>query len=238
TTCLSPAVNTGDDDAITELNDLTGKERIQGSQIDLGAYESIPCESVEMETLELDLCSDPLFVDFEELEGAIAYIAEITVEARNGEVIRRRILPPPFTAKVKIPRRLIGTTAELRLAAIFMDEVNSEERINDFSEPISITIECSDDIEGRSAFMAENSVITLSPNPVQEVVNLTFVSEVSENVEIQVVTVSGKVLKSQTMRSVAGENQFNMKVEELPSGMYFIHILTEKKAEILQLIKE
>ena len=95
-------------------------------------------------------------------------------------------------------------------------------------------------------FAAQNTVPTLSineqlaekfnlyPNPATNVVNITN----AENMQVQQVTIYDSSGKQLSTRSFNNETQIQLNVENLPSGIYMLHLQTNEGTAVKKLVKK
>jgi len=110
---------------------------VYGQLLKLSKY-AIP----NINTLIFNTCTRPYFATFDAVPDAIGYQVQITVLARNGEVITRRIDDNEISGNFNIPRRLLGTDVKIQIAAIFLDDETGEEIVGEFSETGTFTLGC------------------------------------------------------------------------------------------------
>jgi hypothetical protein len=70
----------------------------------------------------------------------------------------------------------------------------------------------------------ENGDIVLFPNPTSSLLNVTINSKVSNNAVVNVLDLSGKVLKTKQLSVNEGRNTLQEDVSGLPSGIYFVQV--------------
>jgi hypothetical protein len=74
----------------------------------------------------------------------------------------------------------------------------------------------------------EDTQVTLFPNPTTEVVNLDLnLNEVSEVVNVQIIDIQGRILKSESFNNIKDE-VITLNVSNLAKGNYFIHVQTDE----------
>jgi hypothetical protein len=78
------------------------------------------------------------------------------------------------------------------------------------------------------------SAITLSPNPVADLTNLSFVLDHSADVSLSLVSLSGQVVLQQSAALNAGPNKLVMDLQQLPVGMYFAHLKADDFAHTVR----
>ena len=64
--------------------------------------------------------------------------------------------------------------------------------------------------------------MNIYPNPVKENLTLNFTSDKNLNYELEIITISGQVIKSQQINSEIGNNSIRVNVESLRQGVYFV----------------
>lgn len=75
------------------------------------------------------------------------------------------------------------------------------------------------------------------PNPANEMVtvNLTLVN--SENTVINVLDITGKVIKTINVGNVNGDQNVNISVDDLTTGVYFIELVTPEGKQVKKIVK-
>ena len=68
--------------------------------------------------------------------------------------------------------------------------------------------------------LQDNTSLALFPNPVDDELTVRIQSDISEMVTIQIIDMHGKIVYRETGRTVNGPNQFNIKLSDLPGGLY------------------
>ncbi|GIV28537.1 MAG: hypothetical protein KatS3mg027_2351 [Bacteroidia bacterium] len=59
------------------------------------------------------------------------------------------------------------------------------------------------------------------PNPAKDKLNFTFNSQTSEIIQLQILDLTGKLVKFSSIESKAGSNSFSLDISELENGIYF-----------------
>lgn len=73
----------------------------------------------------------------------------------------------------------------------------------------------------------KSHLLTINPNPATSILNLNLNLNTPENVQIDLMDATGKVVKNLSSSSLpAGENQLAMPVGSLPKGIYFVSVQT------------
>ncbi len=81
----------------------------------------------------------------------------------------------------------------------------------------------------------DDSQITLMPNPASETVNILLdLEEASETVQIHLFDIMGRAVQSEVHNNVQ-DQLFTMDVSNLPTGTYFISVITEEGRKALKL---
>ncbi len=70
----------------------------------------------------------------------------------------------------------------------------------------------------------ENGDVALFPNPTSTVLNVVINSKASSNAVVNVLDLTGKVLKTKPVTVNEGKNSLQEDVSELPSGIYFVQV--------------
>jgi len=199
----------------------------------------IPTPTIpDINTLILNTCTRPYSASFDPVTDAIGYQVQITVLARNGEIITRRIDDNEISGNFNIPRRLLGTDVEIQIAAIFLDDDTGEEVVGEFSETGTFTLGCDEAwnlvLESRKTTRKN---IQLSPNPVQNLLQIQLQSEISSSTDLKILSLDGKILLEQQQQLFEGQNNLNINVTQLAAGTYFLQILTETGVEQVKFVK-
>ena len=80
--------------------------------------------------------------------------------------------------------------------------------------------------------------ISLFPNPANEVLNLTINAKNSENVDLTIADVTGKIVKTESYNLAKSFNDFQVDVKDLSKGMYSISFKTPSGIENRKFIVE
>ena len=86
---------------------------------------------------------------------------------------------------------------------------------------------------GINELTAQPVSIVIYPNPATD--NLTI--ETSQQADIEILNIEGQLIKSVSRQTASG-NKTNVNVSDLPCGVYFIEVKTEKGVAIKKFIKE
>jgi hypothetical protein len=78
-----------------------------------------------------------------------------------------------------------------------------------------------------------SEAITLAPNPVKDVVHINNLDPSATSV-ISVINASGNTM----LRTTARNKNYSLDIKSLPVGVYYLHIITNKKITDIKFIKE
>jgi len=86
---------------------------------------------------------------------------------------------------------------------------------------------CSTDLEELSEDLSD---VTLYPNPVSNAFVLEFFAIKSEDLDVEIIDHTGRVIRNYQMQMIPGRNQFSFnQLESLSSGLYYLRMRTSKK---------
>lgn len=90
------------------------------------------------------------------------------------------------------------------------------------------------------AEISKNNALSahVAPNPFVSNANIEFTAVKSGDVKISVFNLLGKVVKTETVRATAGENQYTLRGNTLPSGVYLMEVFDGKNKITQRLIKQ
>ena len=78
--------------------------------------------------------------------------------------------------------------------------------------------------------------IMLFPNPVNDRLNLTFTANHEASVRIQILNISGHVIKTESFIPLKGRNEHWIDLDQLGNGMYLIRITNEGYGSVRKFI--
>jgi hypothetical protein len=81
------------------------------------------------------------------------------------------------------------------------------------------------------------STLEMFPNPVQNQISLKINNSLTGPMEVRIMGGSGTVYKSYKFSKNQAFSQFNLPVDELPSGTYFVNIKMKGWSELRKMIK-
>jgi len=79
------------------------------------------------------------------------------------------------------------------------------------------------------------SNVAVYPNPAKDNINLSFVNENAENASYQMVNVIGQTIRTQNIPSVKGETLYNVNLNGIESGIYFIKLSVGNKTSVTKI---
>lgn len=83
----------------------------------------------------------------------------------------------------------------------------------------------------------ESGNIILFPNPAMDQLKVSFQSDGTRNLEIDIIDMQGKVLEQQTISSQNGMNLVAINIAELPQGLYLCRLQNGNKLETIKFLK-
>ena len=104
------------------------------------------------------------------------------------------------------------------------------------------------DLDGRFSYsnvisvklnrQSNNRVITIAPNPFTSRLTIQIQSASNQNIRLQLLDMSGKLLKENRLPVLSGTNQLYLQAGDLPSGMYLLKLLTTDGVITEKVIKQ
>ena len=93
-------------------------------------------------------------------------------------------------------------------------------------------------IVGVENILAINSsqVVSIYPNPASAILNISFSSPTDENITLRFMDMSGKTIKMYNLTAVEGMNQYEINLDDLHKGLYFIGLTTSIKSYFRKVI--
>jgi hypothetical protein len=86
--------------------------------------------------------------------------------------------------------------------------------------------------------VVNKNVISVYPNPASNLLNLEFQSNKLEKVNIEMINLLGEKVFSKTFQTQIGENNIQLEVDKIPSGIYLLQIKGKDNIFIQKVIKE
>ena len=81
-----------------------------------------------------------------------------------------------------------------------------------------------------------NSSFIVFPNPVQDVMQLNFISDESSIVEVKLMDLMGKVIETKTIEANDGLNNAEMNTSFLENGVYMIRLTQDDEVQVRKFI--
>lgn len=79
--------------------------------------------------------------------------------------------------------------------------------------------------------------LALYPNPVDELLNLQYISEEDDNLHVRVLSISGEVVYETTIQKTETEVVLEIPVQSLSYGSYTVHIAGQRSVKVQQFVK-
>ena len=118
--------------------------------------------------------------------------------------------------RIKIKQNLAEGTQIKNTASIFFDynsAIVTNTTLNTIAKPLSVK-------EEKSGIASVN----IYPNPVSDMLNMSFLLDKSEDVTVKISDVTGRIIYSEKINSEGGQNVISINTSSLSSGLYFVHI--------------
>jgi len=77
----------------------------------------------------------------------------------------------------------------------------------------------------KNELLTELSEVLLYPVPTSDVLNIEYTSDENTDLFIEIIDNTGKIAGTQKESAISGVNTFNMKVHDLPQGLYYLRIM-------------
>ena len=132
----------------------------------------------------------------------------------------------------------------IRIAPIFVDLNTGQQVVGTFSSPRNFTLGCNpnpvngDGLEGRSEEIAKEMQLQIAPNPVQTDLQIRLEQAQAQAVQIQILDMTGRSLRSIEQESEIGDNQWTISIGELPAGLYYLQVRSAESVKVLSFVKE
>lgn len=91
---------------------------------------------------------------------------------------------------------------------------------------------------GLSENKLESTDVQLYPNPANEQINLTFDFEALQNITIQIYNAAGQLVQTENLNGTKGTNKQNINIQNLNTGIYFLHLQSGETTITKHLIKK
>lgn len=83
-----------------------------------------------------------------------------------------------------------------------------------------------------------NNNVVMFPVPVQDRLTVQYSATANEEMTITVIDATGRIVVTKAVTAIQGENQFNLNLNELPSGSYFVRLQSDNSNIIRTIIKQ
>jgi hypothetical protein len=119
---------------------------------------------------------------------------------------------------------------ELEIVAFVQD--------NDSHEILNATKSGFAELIGIPENINSNLKLKTWPNPFSTAINISFELENSTNVNIEIFDITGKIVDQVINQKIAKGNQFINWQPKLSQGIFFVKIMTDKRIEIMKIVKQ
>jgi Zn-dependent metalloprotease len=86
--------------------------------------------------------------------------------------------------------------------------------------------------------MNMNDYLKVYPNPITDLLRINLFSDNRQNIQLQLLDLQGKVIQQKDENAIAGQNRFQLNMNDQPSGIYFIRIISEVGVYNNKIVKE
>ena len=83
-----------------------------------------------------------------------------------------------------------------------------------------------------------NEFFAIYPNPATDILNVSFALNNSEQTQVNVLDISGKVINQVNLGTVNGKTNVSVSLEELSKGVYFIELVNSEGKQIKKFVKK
>jgi hypothetical protein len=115
-------------------------------------------------------------------------------------------------------------------AAVPRQELLNEIQAPFLPRPFSITTDVNE------TTVTNLAVINVYPNPATEYVEVAFVVNESDNVIVEMRSMTGQIVESNNLGTRSGLCKATLSVEMLPAGIYFIDIITAETRQTVKIL--
>lgn len=88
---------------------------------------------------------------------------------------------------------------------------------------------------GMKESASESLTNVVYPNPAKDNINLSFANENADNASYQIVNVIGQTIRTQNIPAVKGETLYNVNLNGIESGIYFIKLNVGNKSSVTKI---
>lgn len=83
-----------------------------------------------------------------------------------------------------------------------------------------------------------NNFFSFYPNPTRDILNVSFALSNSEQTQVNVLDISGKVIHQVNLGKVNGQTNISVSLNQISAGTYFIELLSSEGKQVERFIKE
>ncbi len=203
------------------LRDNTSSSVMTTDNLNLSGYEEV---TVDFTYLGVSMEYGEDFWLQVSLDGGASYQTLITWArgtdfSNNVREFETVVITGTFTSSTRFRFRCDASANGDR---VYIDDVDLTGCVNGSSRTITEE-QVAEKIETPEAF----DIVNVYPNPANEFVTLAFNSQVETAADLYLVDLSGKRVMMQTITTVIGEQELRIDVNQYPTGIYFLHMVTE-----------
>ena len=166
------------------------------------------------------------------------------VDNKNGAGVGRYEF---FASVDNAPFKFLGETFENTIQYQVSDStehnyrfyVLATDNVNNAEKSVPQIIELKSFPVSNKNLEGTNNVMKIYPNPASGIITIEFFSEFHAPVEVQLYSITGKLLKTIQKGSVeAGQKRIDFDISDLSHGVYFAKVILNKKSETFKVIKK
>lgn len=152
-----------------------------------------------------------------------------------------------FASVDNAPFKFIGETVENTIQFAVSDStqhnyrfyVLTADKVNNAEKSVPQIIELKSIPVSNKKLEGINNVMKLYPNPASGIITIELFTESHTPVEVQLYSVTGKLLKTIQKGSVeAGQKRIDFDISDLSQGVYFAKVILNKNSETFKVIKK
>ncbi len=83
-----------------------------------------------------------------------------------------------------------------------------------------------------------NDYVKVFPNPVTDKLSITYFSNKTEQIQVEMLDLQGKLIEQENENAIAGQNDYQLEMSNKPAGIYFIKISTDKGIYNNKIVKQ
>jgi len=116
-----------------------------------------------------------------------------------------------------------------------MIRYKSSSIVTDVVKGVTVASYANNLVSGLASAAANANAVTLYPNPVRDQLNVTYVNDTNDNLQLNIYSVDGRKLISTNVSSTSGSNNFAINTTNLKAGLHFITI--NRNGAVIETIK-